>query len=100
VSAPKTATTASPDELLDDAAATLDLGAPARIVGVEDLAHVLRVEVLSAGGEPDEVGEEHRDDLAFVARLVCLAIERAPQLSQYRAPAGLSWLQLEHRGTG
>jgi hypothetical protein len=33
--------------------------------------------VLSAGGEPDEVGEEHRDDLALVARLVRLVIERS-----------------------
>lgn len=80
-----------PDELLDNPAATLDLGAQARVVRVEDLAHVLRVEVLSAGGEPDEVGEEHRDDLALVARLVGLAVEWSA--AEVAVP-GICWVVL------
>jgi hypothetical protein len=57
-----------PDELLDGAAVALELGADALVVGAEDRLDVLRVERLRPGCEPDEVAEDHRDDLALAAR--------------------------------
>ena len=55
------------DELLHRAAEALDLGAQARVVGGEHRPHVLRIELLGAACEADEVGEEDRDDLALLA---------------------------------
>ena len=49
------------DELFHGAAEALDLGAQARVVGGEHRPHVLRIELLGAPCEPDEVGEEDRD---------------------------------------
>ena len=58
------------DELLDRAAAALELGTQTRVVGLEDRAHVLRVHLLGPRREPDEVGEEDGHDLALLARRV------------------------------
>jgi hypothetical protein len=55
------------DELLDRAAATLELAAQARVIRLEHCAHVLGVELLGARGEADEVREEDRDDFALLA---------------------------------
>jgi hypothetical protein len=56
------------DELLDRAAEPLDLGLRARVVALEAGTDVLGVGRLRGGGEADEVDEEHRDDLALLAR--------------------------------
>ena len=64
------------DELLHGAAEALDLGAQARVVRGEHRAHVLRVELLGAAGEADEVGEEDRDDLALLTPAGLLRGER------------------------
>jgi len=56
------------DELLDGAAEALELAAQVRVVRSEQPAHVLGIELLGAGGEADEIGEEHRHDLALLAR--------------------------------
>ena len=53
------------DELLHGAAALLELGAQPLVVRAQDRLDVLRVERLGARGEADEVGEEHRHDLAL-----------------------------------
>jgi hypothetical protein len=55
------------DELLHRAAALLDLLAEPGVVRREHRAHVLRVELLGAAREADEVGEEDRHDLPFLA---------------------------------
>jgi hypothetical protein len=57
--------TASPMNLLHGAAVMLELAAKPVVVGTQDCVHVLRVERLCARGEADEVGEEHRHDLAL-----------------------------------
>ncbi len=56
------------DELLDGAAEALELPAQVRVVRGEQAADVLGIELLGAGGEADEIGEEHRHDLALLAR--------------------------------
>jgi hypothetical protein len=53
------------DELVQGAAEPLDLGPQAQVVGTQHRADVLGVGVVGAGGEPDQVAEQHRDDLAF-----------------------------------
>ena len=50
------------DELLDDAAERLELLADGVMVGVQEGAHVLRIEVLRLGGEADEIDEDDADD--------------------------------------
>ena len=55
------------DELLDGAAEALELGAHARVVGLEEPPHVLGVHRLGARREADEVAEEAGDDLALLA---------------------------------
>src|SRR5438445_3953959 len=55
------------DALLDGAAVPLQLRAQPRVVGLEDADDVLGIYLLGAGGEPDEVGEEHGDDLSLLA---------------------------------
>jgi len=54
------------DELLDAPAVALELSPNAFVVGNEERPHVLRVELLGAGGEPDEIDEQHRDDSPFL----------------------------------
>ena len=60
--------------------------------GREDRAHVFGIELLGARGEPDEVDEEHRDDLPLLPAPGCgrvRAAERAEaELLLDRAPAG------------
>ena len=53
------------DELLDDPTVGLDELVRSLEVGVDDGAHVLGVEALRQDGEVDEVGEQHRDELAL-----------------------------------
>ena len=64
------------DELLHRAAEALDLRADARVIRREHRAYVLRIELLGAAGEADEVGEEDGDDLALLARGGPLGLER------------------------
>ena len=54
------------DELLDAPAVALELSPNALVVGNEERPHVLRVELLGAGGEPDEIDEQHGDDSPFL----------------------------------
>jgi hypothetical protein len=56
------------DELLDGSAAGLDLGPDALEVRRLDRPNVLGIEPFRAGGEADEIREENRDDLPFLAR--------------------------------
>ena len=53
------------DELLHDAAVGRDQLVRALEVGVDERAHVLGVEALRQHREVDEVGEQHRDELAL-----------------------------------
>ena len=55
------------DELLDRPAAPLELAAEPVVVRGEDRADVLGVEPLGARRRPDEVGEDHGDDLPLLA---------------------------------
>jgi hypothetical protein len=57
-----------PDELLDRAAEVLEFFPQACVIRPEQAHDVLGVHLLGAGGEADEVGEEHGDDLALLAR--------------------------------
>ena len=68
------------DELLHGAAVALELGLQAGVVRRQHPAHVLGVELLGAAGEADEVGEEHRDDLALLEdrRLILAGLEGGP----------------------
>jgi hypothetical protein len=54
-------------ELLDRAAVPLELAAQTLPVRAEHGAHVLGIEPLRTRPEPDEVGEEHGDNLALLA---------------------------------
>ena len=54
------------DELLHGAAVALELGLHPGVVGRQHPADVLGVELLCAAGEPDQVGEQHGDDLALL----------------------------------
>jgi hypothetical protein len=54
------------DEFLHLSAARFDLGAQASEVRGEDRTNVLWIETFGARGEADEIGEEHRDDPAFL----------------------------------
>ena len=66
------------DELLHGPAALLELAAQPLPVRREHGADILRIELLRARGEPHEIGEEHRDDLALLPR----------RLARQRGPAG------------
>jgi hypothetical protein len=57
------------DELLDGPAIALELLADARVVAAELVGDVLRVELLRASGEADEVREQDGDDLPLPAGL-------------------------------
>ncbi len=56
------------DELLHRPAVPRELVAQVGVVRRQQRAHVLRVELLGAGGETHQVGEEHGDDLPLLAR--------------------------------
>ncbi len=58
------------DELLDRAPEALELGAEVGVVGVEQRAHVLGVELLRPRREADQVGEEDAHDLSLLASLL------------------------------
>ena len=79
------------DELLHRAAEVLQPAPQDGVVGSERAAHVLDVHPLAAAGEADEVGEEHRDDLALLDRRD--SASAAPQLPQKRKPSGFCWPQ-------
>ena len=65
------------DELLDRAAEPFDLPANPRVVGRQGVLDVLRIGEIEARGELDEVAEQDRDDLAFLAS-PAVAVERVP----------------------
>ena len=46
------------------------------MVRLQEPLDVLRIHLLGARGEPHEVGEQHRDDLALLAEGACFPIER------------------------
>jgi hypothetical protein len=56
------------DELLHRAAVALEHRSEVAVIRLKKPSHLLRVHSLRARGEADEVGEQHRDDLAFLAR--------------------------------
>ena len=66
--APNTPMTASPTNFSTLPPMTLELAADALVVGDEERANVLGVELLGAGGEAHEVDEQHRDDPPLLAR--------------------------------
>jgi hypothetical protein len=53
------------DELLDRAPVGLEIGSQLIVVRGQERLDVLRIERVGARGEPDEVGEDHADDLPF-----------------------------------
>ncbi len=55
------------DEFLNQAAVLFNAGRPAFKIFVDDLAHILGVELFGHGGEVDQIGEEHGDQLALFA---------------------------------
>ncbi len=57
------------DELLDGAALGFDLLAHRRRVGLHHLLEPLRVQPFAEGRRSGDVGEDHRDELAFLARV-------------------------------
>src|SRR4029453_11027744 len=54
------------DELVHRPAQPFDLPAEPRVVRAQEGPHVLRVGLVGAGGEADQVAEQHRDDLALL----------------------------------
>ena len=83
------------DELLHRAAEPLQLRTQPLVVRAQDRLHVLRVELLGTRGEPDQVGEQHRDDFPLLAGAF-----HAPSLgrladSLYSVAPALHW---ERRG--
>ena len=64
------------DELLDRAAEALELVAEPSVVRAEQRAHLLGIHLLGARGEADEVGEEHRHDLALLEPRLLGRLER------------------------
>ena len=73
------------DELLDRSAVAFELGTQPLVVRAEDRLDVLRVERLGARGEADQVGEEHRHDLALAAsRAHAVAASSASPSRMYR----------------
>ena len=57
-----------PDELLDGAAVALELFSDALVIRAEESFDVFGIHRLSPSREPDEVAEDHRDDLALTPR--------------------------------
>src|SRR5262249_20770604 len=57
------------DELLDRSAPLLELVAQQGVVRIELRLHVFDVHLLGETREPDQVGEKHRHDLAFLPAL-------------------------------
>ena len=55
------------DELLDSASVPLELLFEPRVIRPEESGDILGVHLLGALGEPHEVAEENRDDLALLA---------------------------------
>jgi hypothetical protein len=55
-------------ELFERAAVPLELSPHTRVVRGDERLDVLGVELLGAGGRADEVDEDRRDDLSFLAR--------------------------------
>ena len=81
------------DELLDGAPVTLELGAHAGVVGLEEPPHVLGVHALRARGEADEVAEEQVTTLRS-SRGDVLASSDVAHHEQKRASSALSRPQL------
>jgi hypothetical protein len=75
------------DELLDGAAVPLELASQLRVVRRQRGADVLGIELLRLRGEPDQVGEQDRDDLPLLAGLV--RRRGAERRAAARAEAGI-----------
>jgi hypothetical protein len=56
------------DELLDGPSPPLEFASEPGVVRREHRADVFRVQLLGSAREPDEVCEQHGDDLALLAR--------------------------------
>ena len=80
------------DELGHRSTEALELAADARVVDAQHLVDVLGVHDLRARGEPDEVAEQRRHDLALLldAGAVRGAVSGAPHAPQNRNPSGFS----------
>jgi hypothetical protein len=66
------------DELLDGPAEALELCPQPQVIRREHRADVLGVHLLGAGREPDEVGEQHGNDLSLFFGLRLPRSERRP----------------------
>src|SRR5207247_10366671 len=66
------------NELLDGTGTSLELRTHMGVVGREEAADVLRIEPFSLGSEPDEVDEDHRDDLPPFAERALVSLKQAP----------------------
>ncbi len=55
------------DELLDRAPESLDLLLRSRVEALEEVADLFRIGPVGLGREPDQVDEQHRDELALLA---------------------------------
>ena len=73
------------DELLDRAPVPLELGADERVVVGELSPHILRVEPLCPAREPDQIAEQHGDDLSLLADRLGRAERRAAGIAEARA---------------
>src|SRR4029077_11835138 len=74
------------DELLHRSAPTLELVQQTLVVGPQDRLNVLRVQLLVAGSEGHEVGEEHRDDLSLSRAHAVAASNLSPSRTYRVAP--------------
>ena len=82
------------DELLDCPSEAFELDAEPVVIGHEHGTNVFGVKGFGALGEADQIGEQHRDDLALLAECrgslcECYPAGRAePRLGLVRMPAG------------
>ena len=53
------------DELLDGPAESLDLVLDPLVVQLQEVANILRIGPIRSRGEPDQIDEQDRHDLAF-----------------------------------
>ena len=86
------------DELLDDAAVSLDRGARHGEVGTRAFGRRFRVRCLGQRREPDQAAEQRRDDLPLLRVPTALdASRRDPHRLQNCAPSGFSPPHTRHR---
>ena len=85
------------DELLDDPAVRSIWAGPSRS-SAEHPVDVLRIGAFRRRGEPDEVAEQRRDDLALLGSGACAGRRRAPHALQNLAPSAFSVAQIGQIG--